>query len=61
VLGVSAYRLSFERPEAKVGPQDEKIGDTLVWVLPNPSGLNAHFTPKALAKIFREFRQALNA
>ena len=56
ILGVSAYRLAFSRPAAKVGLQQEKIEETLVWVLPNPSGLNAHFTPKALAKVFREFR-----
>jgi len=56
VLGVSAYRLAFDRPKAVMGPQPDRIGESLVWVLPNPSGLNAHFTPKALAKIFREFR-----
>ncbi len=55
ILGVSAYRLAFDRPAAQVGPREERIGSTLVWVLPNPSGLNAHFTPTALAKIFREF------
>jgi TDG/mug DNA glycosylase family protein len=59
ILGVSAYRVAFERPAAKVGCQPEKIEDTLVWILPNPSGLNAHFTPKTLAKLFREFREAL--
>jgi TDG/mug DNA glycosylase family protein len=60
VLGVSAYRVAFQCPAAKVGPQEERISDALVWVLPNPSGLNAHFTPKALARIFRQFRAALN-
>jgi double-stranded uracil-DNA glycosylase len=60
VLGVSAYRLAFERPAATVGPQPEPMGDTLVWVLPNPSGLNAHFTPKVLAQVFREFRRQLS-
>ena len=59
ILGVSAYRLAFDRAAAKVGAQPEKMGDALVWVLPNPSGLNAHFTPKALAKLFRQFRLRL--
>ncbi len=56
VLGVSAYRLAFDRPAAKVGAQPERMGTGLVWVLPNPSGLNAHFTPKVLAQVFTEFR-----
>ena len=60
VLGVSAYRLAFDQPRAQVGAQAERIGDTLVWVLPNPSGLNAHFTPKTLARLFSRFRQGLN-
>jgi TDG/mug DNA glycosylase family protein len=59
VLGVSAYRVAFERPLARMGLQAEEIGDARLWVLPNPSGLNAHFTPKALAKLFKEFRGAL--
>ena len=59
ILGVSAYRLAFALPFAEIGPQSQKIGEALVWVLPNPSGLNAHFTPNALAKVFRDFRLAL--
>ena len=59
ILGVSAYRLAFDRPNSGVGPQRERIGNALVWVLPNPSGLNAHFTPKVLAKVFREFKAAI--
>jgi len=61
ILGVSAYRLAFDRPNSGVGPQRERIGNALVWVLPNPSGLNAHFTPKVLAKVFREFKAAIEA
>ena len=57
VLGVSAYRIAFERPTTVIGEQPGRIGNTLVWVLPNPSGLNAHFTPPALAKVFRELRE----
>ena len=55
ILGVSAYRLAFSAPKARVGPQPERMAGSLVWVLPNPSGLNAHFTPPALATLFREF------
>ncbi len=58
ILGVSAYRIAFDCAKAKVG-QQEPIAGALVWVLPNPSGLNAHFTPKTLAKVFREFRESL--
>jgi TDG/mug DNA glycosylase family protein len=61
VLGVSAYRVAFGRPSAGMGLQAERIGDALLWVLPNPSGLNAHFTPTALARLFREFRQELKS
>jgi len=56
ILGLSAYRLAFERPKARLGLQAEKLGRTRIWILPNPSGLNAHFTPKAFAQVFREFR-----
>lgn len=56
ILGVSAFRLAFDSPYATVGPQRDKIANSFVWVLPNPSGLNAHFTPKTLAKLFRQFR-----
>ena len=58
VVGVGAYRHAFARPRAKVGPQDETIGATRIWVLPNPSGLNAHFTLDALAARFAELRRA---
>jgi len=59
ILGVTAYRYAFDCPNATVGEQTQRLCGALVWVLPNPSGLNAHFTPSALAKVFREFR--LNA
>lgn len=57
-LGIGAYRDGFGRPKAMLGRQEETIGDAVVWVLPNPSGLNAHFTPKALAELFRELKGA---
>ncbi len=59
VLGVSAYRTAFSRPKARLGRQDEMIGETIIWVLPNPSGLNAHYQPKDLAHLFRELRTAV--
>ncbi|HEX8635223.1 MAG TPA: G/U mismatch-specific DNA glycosylase [Pyrinomonadaceae bacterium] len=61
VLGVGAYRTAFARPKAALGLQPESIGDTSVWVLPNPSGLNAHYQPKDLARMFRELRLAVEA
>jgi TDG/mug DNA glycosylase family protein len=57
ILGLGAYRTGFARPKAKLGLQDHQIGKTQVWLLPGPSGLNAHFTPKGLAKVVREFKE----
>lgn len=59
VLGVSAYRIAFDAPEAVVGPQQAAIGSTRVWILPNPSGLNAHYPPTALANEFARLRAAM--
>jgi TDG/mug DNA glycosylase family protein len=56
VLGISAYRSAFDVPKAQPGRQSETIGETLIWVLPNPSGLNAHYQPKDLARLFEELR-----
>ena len=58
VLGVGAYRLAFDRPKAGLGPQPELIDGAGVWVLPNPSGLNAHYQAGQLADLFRELRLA---
>ncbi|WP_182880013.1 G/U mismatch-specific DNA glycosylase [Microbispora sp. H10949] len=49
IAGVSAYRVAFARPAARIGPQEETIGGTALWVLPNPSGLNAHWRLEAIA------------
>lgn len=57
VLGIGAYRAAFHHPHAQLGLQPDKIGDTSVWVLPNPSGLNAHYQPKDLARLFAELRR----
>ena len=59
VLGVGAYRTAFDRPRAQVGLQAESIGQTRLWVLPNTSGLNAHYQAADLAKIFRQLREAV--
>ena len=56
LLGITAYREAFGKPSAAVGMQENAIGDTKLWVLPNPSGLNAHFPPKQLAKVYSELR-----
>jgi TDG/mug DNA glycosylase family protein len=58
VLGVGAYRVAFDRPRAAIGPQPEAVGQTRVWVLPNPSGLNAHYQAKELVAVFRELWDA---
>jgi TDG/mug DNA glycosylase family protein len=58
VLGVGAYREAFARPKAIIGEQDERIGTARIWVLPNPSGLNANYQLNALVKLFRELRRA---
>ena len=56
VLGVTAYRTAFGRPKATMGRQVDTIADVPVWVLPNPSGLNAHYTADTLAAAFTELR-----
>jgi TDG/mug DNA glycosylase family protein len=60
VLGVGAYRAAWNKPKAVVGRQEETIGETVVWVLPNPSGLNAHYQAKALAQMFSELKAAVD-
>lgn len=57
VLGVGAYRTAFSQPKANMGRQSEMIGHTILWVLPNPSGLNAHYQADELARLFRELKE----
>jgi double-stranded uracil-DNA glycosylase len=59
VLGIGAYREAFPLGHAELGRQPESLGGTVVWVLPNPSGLNAHYQLSDLARQFRELRQAV--
>ena len=58
VVGVTAYRAAFGDRKARIGPQERMIGDTRVWVLPNPSGLNAHWTAATMAEEFGRLRVA---
>ena len=58
VLGVTAYRTAFGRRKAIIGPQQDTVGGVPVWVLPNPSGLNAPWTTPRLAEAFQELRTA---
>jgi TDG/mug DNA glycosylase family protein len=58
ILGLKAYRIAFGQPKAKFGLQEERINETRVWILPNPSGLNASYQLPALAKLFRSVRRA---
>lgn len=56
VLGVGAYRTAFGIRQAAIGRQTDTISDTEIWVLPNPSGINAHYQPEDLARLFGEMR-----
>ena len=58
-LGITAYRMAFDRPKAVLGLQPETLAKAKIWVLPNPSGLNAHHSAADLARLFGELRQAV--
>jgi TDG/mug DNA glycosylase family protein len=58
VLGVGAYRQAFGQPKAVVGEQEEQIHSARVWVLPNPSGLNANYQLPGIVRLFRKLRGA---
>jgi TDG/mug DNA glycosylase family protein len=57
VLGVGAYRAAFSRKNATLGLQDSTIAETAIWVMPNPSGLNANYQLPDLIELFREMRE----
>ena len=59
VVGIGAYRTAFGRPKAKLGLQEETIGNTRIWVLPNPSGLNANYQGPELVELYRELANAV--
>ncbi|GAB2446993.1 TDG/mug DNA glycosylase family protein [Conyzicola lurida] len=54
MLGVTAYRVAFDRRKTAVGPQHDTLGGARLWVVPNPSGLNAHETAASLGAAYRE-------
>ena len=58
MAGVTAYRTAFGLPRAATGPQPDPLGPARFWVVPNPSGLNAHFSLAAIAAAFSEVRAA---
>jgi double-stranded uracil-DNA glycosylase len=58
ILGVTAYRTAFTRPKAVIGLQPGLLATARLWILPNPSGLNASWTAPRLAEAFRELREA---
>src|SRR5262245_20870596 len=57
VVGIGAYRVAFVRPRAVIGPQPERLGPARLWLLPQPSGLNANHQLPALVAAFRELRR----
>ena len=60
IAGVTAYRTAFGLPRAATGPQPDPLGPARVWVLPNPSGLNAHTSVPLLAQEMRKLRERLD-
>lgn len=61
VCGLVAFRLGFENTKAQVGLQEASIGSSAVWLLPNPSGLNAFHQPSIMNQMFLDFRLAVDA
>lgn len=61
ILGISAYRTAFNEPKARMGCQTQMIANTIVWVLPNPSGLNAHYQLDGLKRVYEELAIAAAA
>ena len=59
VLGIGAYRTAFAKKVVALGPQPERLANSVVWVLPNPSGLNAHYQLADLAGHFQILRQTV--
>jgi double-stranded uracil-DNA glycosylase len=59
IAGVTAYRTAFGLPKAVIGPQPEPLGTARLWILPNPSGLNAHTSIPLLAEELRRLRERL--
>lgn len=58
-LGITAYRIALSRSDAPVGPQSELLAGAKIWLLPNPSGLNAHYQLDDFARLFAELHAAI--
>jgi double-stranded uracil-DNA glycosylase len=61
ILAVSGYRIAFDRPKATIGRQPEPLEGAELWVLPNPSGLNANYQLPELTRLYGELRVAVFA
>ncbi|NEB75352.1 G/U mismatch-specific DNA glycosylase [Streptomyces sp. SID14478] len=61
VVGITAYRTAFGEPRAQIGPQERTVGGARVWALPNPSGLNAHWTAATMAQEYGRLRAAASS
>ncbi len=59
ILGITTYRTAFKKPKAKLGIQEDVISGAKIWVLPNPSGLNAHFQIKELGLLFAQLNSGV--
>lgn len=59
ILGIGAYRTAFQERKAVLGPQARTLGEAALWVLPNPSGLNAHYQLAGLVEEFQKLREVL--
>jgi len=59
ILGIGAYRTAFKQPKAIVGQQPQLLQGAILWVLPNPSGLNAHYQLEDLKRVYRELLIAI--
>jgi TDG/mug DNA glycosylase family protein len=60
IVGLGAYRIAFGNPKARGGLQPAAFAQTHIWLLPNPSGLNAHHQPRELARLFAELGEFAN-
>jgi TDG/mug DNA glycosylase family protein len=58
ILGLAAFRVAFGQPKARFGPQEGRINASQIWLLPNPSGLNASYQIPELSRMFRKARIA---
>jgi double-stranded uracil-DNA glycosylase len=59
-VGVTAYRIAFGRPRARIGPQEERLGGARLWVLPNPSGRTAAYQAPQLIELFGKLRASID-